>query len=199
MIRVAIADDHPVVLTGLTQLFAGEPDFAVVAACTGGRDLMAFLERGGVADVIVLDLRMRELDGMGVLRRLKTVEGGPAILLLTGAAEKSEEREAARLGARAVVRKEEASSDLLAAVRAVAAGQNLCVGQPAQADESGLSAREVEIVQMVAAGLRNKQIAFRCAISEGTVKLHLHNIYRKLGIDGRMALSIYARATGLAP
>src|SRR5262249_31758449 len=134
-----------------------------------------------------------------VLRRLGRTESGPAILLLTGAAEKSEEREAARLGARAVVRKEEASTELLAKVRAVAAGENLCDNQGEQADDSGLSAREVEIVQMVAAGLRNKQIAFRCAISEGTVKLHLHHIYRKLGVDGRMALSIYARATGLAP
>jgi DNA-binding NarL/FixJ family response regulator len=199
MIRIALADDHPVVLAGLQQLFAGEPDCRIVAACSGGLELLKFIEEGGEADVAVLDLRMRDLDGMAVLEALRSRPDRPAVLMLTGAADPWEESAAARLGARALVRKEDAPEKLLAAVRAVAAGlrQRPDPASPAR-QGSPLTAREIEIVRMVAAGLRNKQIAFECGITEGTVKLRLHQIYRKLSIDGRVALSAYARASRIA-
>jgi DNA-binding NarL/FixJ family response regulator len=162
-------------------------------------------------DIAVLDIRMPGVNGMELLRRVYD-EGLPTrVVLLT--AEISDEAvvEAVRLGVAGIVLKEMAPRVLLQSVRAVAAGEKwLDDGAMRRAldkmmrREAGLAdavrvltPREVEVVKMVATGLRNKQIAERLSITEGTVKIHLHSIYQKVGVSGRVELSIYAREKSL--
>lgn len=209
-ISVALADDHPIVLQGLRQLFQGERDFRVVASCGSGQEALDTVRAGGV-DVLVLDLLMPGLKGLDVLRRMREERIETATVLLTASIDDDEVVEAVQLGARGVVLKDSPPATLLECVRRVHAGQRW-LDQPtlsrafnrvlhrdqATRDASALlTPRETEIVRMVAEGLRNRDIAARTAISEGTVKIHLHNIYEKLGVDGRLALAVYAREKGL--
>ena len=208
--RVIIADDHPIVLDGLAQLFAAEKDFDVVSRCSTGDEALSALRRVR-PDIAVLDIRMPGVNGMELLRHVYD-EGLPTrVVLLT--AEISDEAvvEAVRLGVAGIVLKEMAPRVLLQSVRAVAAGEKwLDDGAMRRAldkmmrREAGLAdavrvltPREVEVVKMVATGLRNKQIAERLSITEGTVKIHLHSIYQKVGVSGRVELSIYAREKSL--
>jgi DNA-binding NarL/FixJ family response regulator len=209
-IRLVLADDHPIVLDGLEQLFAVEADVEVLARCRTGPETVEAL-RAHRPDVLVLDLRMPGLDGLGVLQQ--SVDDGcqTRTVLLTAAVTDEQLVEAIRLGARGVVLKESAPELLVQAVREVHAGgewlEQGLVGRAIRrllARESGLreairtlTPRELEIVRLVAEGLRNRAVAERLFISEGTVKIHLHRIYEKLGIDGRFELALYARERGL--
>jgi DNA-binding NarL/FixJ family response regulator len=208
--RVIIADDHPIVLEGLTQLFAGEKDFDVVARCSTGDEALSALRRVR-PDIAVLDIRMPGINGMELLRHVYD-EGLPTrVVLLTAEISDDAVVEAVRLGVAGIVLKEMAPRVLLQSVRAVAAGEKwLDDGAMRRAldkmmrREAGLAdavrvltPRELEVVKMVATGMRNKQIAERLNITEGTVKIHLHSIYQKTGVSGRVELSIYAREKSL--
>lgn len=208
--RVIIADDHPIVLDGLGQLFAGEKDFDVVGRCSSGEEALSTLRRVR-PDIAVLDIRMPGMNGMEILRRVYD-EGLPTrVVLLTAEISDDAVVEAVRLGVAGIVLKEMAPRVLLQSVRAVAAGEKwLDDGAMRRAldkmmrREAGLAdavrvltPREVEVVKMVATGMRNKQIAEKLNITEGTVKIHLHSIYQKLGVSGRVELSIYAREKSL--
>lgn len=210
-IRLVLADDHPLVLEGLTNLLTREGDFQVAALCPTGREAVEAV-REHRPDLLVLDLQMPGMNGLEVLRRLREDETGTRVVLLTGALDEDEVLEAIRLGVRGVVLKEMAPSLLIRCLRKVHAGgqwlEKESVGKAldkllqreAGAREAAavLTAREVEVVRMTAQGLRNKELAERLFLSEGTVKVHLHNIYEKLGLDGRMALLLWARERGLA-
>ena len=210
-VRVVVADDHPIVLQGLLQLFAGEKDFEVVERCSDGEEALAAVERHK-PDVLVLDVRMPRLDGLGVLRELAARKSRTRVVLLTAEVNDTEVLEAIRLGACAVVLKETASQDLLKAARAASRGEQLLDDRSVRRAldhllrrEAGvaearrvLTPRELDIVRMVARGLRNRQIADELSISEGTVKIHLHSIYAKLGVSGRVELTLYAREHALA-
>jgi len=208
--RIVIADDHPIVLDGLVQLFTGEKDFDVVARCSTGDEALAALRRVR-PEVAILDIRMPGVSGMELLRNVYN-EGLPTrVVLLTAEIGDEAVVEAVRLGVAGIVLKEMAPRVLLQSVRAVAAGEKwLDDGAMRRAldkmlrREAGLAdavrvltPRELEVVKMVATGLRNKQIADRLTITEGTVKIHLHSIYQKLGVSGRVELSIYAREKSL--
>ena len=208
--RVIIADDHPIVLDGLAQLFAGEKDFDVVVRCSTGDEALSALRRVR-PDVAVLDIRMPGMNGMELLRHVYD-EGLPTrVVLLTAEISDDAVVEAVRLGVAGIVLKEMAPRVLLQSVRAVAAGEKWLddsamrrVLDKMMRREAGLAdavrvltPREVEVVKMVATGMRNKQIAERLNITEGTVKIHLHSIYQKLGVSGRVELSIYAREKSL--
>ena len=209
-IRIALADDHPIVLQGLRQLFDRESDMKVFAACSGGPELLAAVRAGGV-DVAVLDLRMPGLTGLDVLRTIHDEHLSCTPVLLTASVEDDQVVEAVRLGARGIVLKESPAPVLVECVRRVHAGHRwldqstltrafdrVVTRENASRDAAALlTPRETEIVRMVAEGLRNREIAARTAIAEGTVKIHLHNIYEKLGLDGRVALVVYAREKGL--
>ncbi len=210
-IRIAIADDHPFILDGLEQLFRGEPDCEIVARCTNGEEALRAVETLH-PDVLVLDVRMPQMDGIELLRKLHTRQFPTKVVLLTASLDDARLLEAFRLGASGLVLKESAPRLLAQSVRQVAQGQqswngNAIAGalrlvlqreQAFAAASSTLTPREVEVTRMVAAGLRNKEIASRLDISEGTVKFHLHSIYEKLQIEGRYALMTYAREHGLA-
>ncbi len=203
--RVIIADDHPIVLDGLAQLFSGERDIELVQRCTGGDEALAATRRER-PDVLVLDVRMPGRSGLDVLRMLAEEKSPARVVLFSGQMSDAEVVAALRLGAAGIVLKESASRMLLQCVRSVAAGEHWIDPGAAHAarerfasvDDAGkLTRRELDIVRMVAVGARNKKIAEQLGISEGTVKMHLHTIYEKLEISGRVELSIYAREHAL--
>ncbi len=210
MIRLILADDHPIVLDGLVQLFRVEPDFEVLARCRDGEEALREV-RAHRPDVLVLDVRMPRLDGLEVLRKVRQDELATRVVLLTAAVEEEQLVEALRLGVGGVVLKEMAPHLLIEAVREVHRGGSWLdkgsvsriVTKLLHQDEGRkeaaqlLTPRELEIVHMVARGLRNRAIAEQLLISEGTVKIHLHNIYQKLAVDGRLELAVYAQAKGL--
>ena len=210
MIRLVLADDHPIVLNGLAQLFRSEPDFEILALCPDGEQALQSV-RLHRPDLLILDLKMPVKDGLAVLRELRVEKPAPQVILLTAALEDAEVLEAVRLGVDGVVLKETAPDVLLRAVRQVLAGgqwlERRAVGDALQrtldreSEARGVTAvltpRELEIARMVAGGLRNKEIGKRLHISEGTVKIHLHNIYDKLKVPGRLELAFYLQKKGL--
>jgi DNA-binding NarL/FixJ family response regulator len=209
-IRIVLADDHPIVLDGLEQLFHLKRDFSVVARCRDGEEALRAL-RLYRPDILILDIRMPRCDGLQVLRTLQNEESPTRVVLLTADLEEDHLLEALQLGVGGVVLKEMAPRLLLDAVREVHAGgrwvdkssANRALGKLLRrAEESrdaapSLTPRELEIVRMVARGLRNRSIAEQLQISEGTVKIHLHNIYQKLEVNGRGELAFQARSQGL--
>lgn len=210
-IRIVIADDHPFILDGLYHLFRGEADCELVARATNGEEALAAVEKYR-PDVLVLDVRMPRMDGIELLRELHRRGTATRIVLLTASLDDGRLLEAFRLGASGLVLKESAPRLLVQSVRQVHAGGESWNGtaiagalrmllQRHQAFENAsatLTPRELEITRMVTQGLRNKEIATRLAITEATVKFHLHSIYEKLHVDGRFALIAYARDHGIA-
>jgi two-component system, NarL family, nitrate/nitrite response regulator NarL len=209
-IRLVITDDHPVVLKGLQALFATEPGLAVAAACPSGEQTLQAVRQHG-PDVLVLDLHMRGLDGLAVLRALNEEGICPRVVLLTADIDDEQTLEAVRLGAAGIILKEMASHLLIECIRKVHAGERWVerksVGRALDTllrREAGLrdltralTNRELDIVRMIVLGLRNAEIADKLCVSEGTVKSHLHHVYEKLGVKSRMALMLLAQQKGL--
>jgi DNA-binding NarL/FixJ family response regulator len=209
-IRIVVADDHPFILDGLEQLFRAEPDCEIVARSLDGEQALEAV-RTFAPDILVLDVRMPRLDGIELLRRLHELQLPTRVVLLTASLDDARLLEAFRLGASGLVLKESAPRLLVQSVRQVARGEESWNGkaiagalrlvlqreQAVAAVSSVLTPRELEVTRMVASGLRNKEIASRLEITEGTVKFHLHSIYEKLQLDGRYALMSYARDHGL--
>lgn len=209
-IRIIIADDHPVVRRGLIQFIADEEELEVVAECADGESALEAVARHA-PDVLIVDLQMPRLNGMEVLRRLSGMPAPPATVLLAGNISDDEVVEAMRMGAKGVVLKEMAPSLLVACIRKVATGatwlEKEAVGralekmlrqeQSIQKVREVLTPREIDIVRMVASGLGNREIGEKLFISEGTVKTHLHSVYEKLGLKGRVQVANYAQEKGL--
>jgi len=209
-IRLVLADDHPIVLGGLEGLFRLELDFQVVARCVNGEETLAAVRRHR-PDVLILDIHMPRKDGMTVLRELHREKLPTQVVLLAAELDEDDALEALRLGVRGMVLKELAPQMLVQCVRKVYAGEQWIEKRAfSQAldtllrREAGgrevaqvLTPREIEMVRMVAGGLRNREMSQRLAISEGTVKIHLHHIYRKLKVDNRVELTLYAQSKNL--
>jgi DNA-binding NarL/FixJ family response regulator len=209
-IRVVLVDDHPIVLQGLQQLFSRQPDFSVVQACADAETALQAV-RAHRPDVLILDLRMPGRSGLDLLRAMNDEQLDCYSVLLTATIQDDEVVEAIRLGVTGLVLKESSPETLLKCVRRVNRGERwidqetverafrTVVGREAAEREIAktLTPREIEIVKMMAEGLRNRAIGDRLGISEGTVKVHLHNIYEKLGLDGRLELVLYAKQKGV--
>jgi DNA-binding NarL/FixJ family response regulator len=209
-IRLVVADDHPLILQALQQLFNLEPDCELVACCATGTDTLQAV-KAHQPDVLILDIRMPGMDGLAVLRALRQEPVPPRVILLTAGLEEHQMLEAVRLGAQGIVLKEMAPHLLVHCVRKVHAGgqwlEARSVGralatmlrqQDSRREITGrVTPRELDIVRLVAQGLSNQRIAETLGISVGTVKLHLHKIYKKLRLDSRLALTLYARDKGL--
>jgi len=201
MIDLVLADDHPIVLAGMENMFRRERDCRVVASCVDGVEALRAI-RHHQPSVAVVDLRMPRMDGVGVLRELQKDAGKTRIVILAATLDDDDLFEAVQLGVRGVILKEMAVALLVQCVREVHAGRqwlekrsvtqalDTLVRRQAGTRELAkiLTAREMEIARAVAAGLRNKEIAAKLRIAEGTVKQHLHAIYEKLMLDGRMSL-----------
>jgi DNA-binding NarL/FixJ family response regulator len=207
MIDIVLADDHPVVRRGLSQFFEEVDDLRVVAECADGESALAEVRKHN-PHVLIVDLRMPGASGLEVLRRLRSEAQQPATIVLAGNISDDEVVEAMRLGAKGVVLKEMAPMLLVQCIRKVAAGgvwlEKEAIGralgkllQGGDRTRSVLTPREIEIVKMVAEGFGNREVAERLFISEGTVKTHLHTIYEKLGLKGRVQLVAYVRENGL--
>jgi two-component system, NarL family, nitrate/nitrite response regulator NarL len=209
-ISLVLADDHPLVLDGLESLFRTERDFRILERCSNGDEALRAVHRHW-PDILLLDVRLPGKDGLAVLRSLRDLKVPTRVVLLTAALDEGEVVDALRLGARGVVLKEMRPDYLIECIRKVYAGEqwieqrslgrviDRLLRREAGEREVGtvLTRREVEIVVLVARGLHNEAIADRLGISEGTVKAHLHNIYEKLQLDGRVALVLYARSKDL--
>ncbi len=209
-ITLVLADDHPLILSGLTSLLVLEDDFKVLASCTNGIDALEVV-RSHQPDVVILDVCMPGMSGLEVCRKIREDNLPTKLVILTAALKEEEMAEAVHLGVNGIVLKEMAPQLLVQCIRKVDAGEQWLERQSTSQmlkkmllREEGmrevidvLTSREIVLVRLVADGLRNKVIAERLFISEGTVKAHLHNIYEKLKIDNRMALLRYAQEKGL--
>ena len=209
-IRVVLADDHPIVLDGLANLFRLEPDFQVVARCVNGEESLSAVRRHR-PDVLLLDIHMPCKDGLTVLRELQREKLPTKVVLLAAVLEEEEVLDALRLGVRGMLLKELAPQMVVRCVRKVHAGEQwiethafgralhtLLQREAGQREATGLlTPREIEMVRMVARGLRNKEMSEKLAISEGTVKIHLHNIYKKVKVESRVELILYAQSKKL--
>jgi DNA-binding NarL/FixJ family response regulator len=207
---VILADDHPLVLNGLYHLLLEHDDFEVLDRCTSGSEALGAARRLR-PDIMVLDLLMPGMDGLAVARALNETGNSPSIVLLTAQLHEDQLIEALRLGVKGFVLKEMATKLLVECLRRVHAG-----GQWLEKDSAGkamaklvrreakgreiatlLTPREIEVVTMVAKGFSNKEIGSHLCIAEGTVKIHLHNIYEKLNINRRAELVRFAEEYGL--
>jgi two-component system nitrate/nitrite response regulator NarL len=214
-IRIVVADDHPIFRDGLCKLLALEEDFEVVAQAQDGRQVLEVLQQHE-PDILLLDLKMPGLDGLGTLQRLQAVKNKTRVIVLTASDDKNEFVQAMRFGTSGIVLKQTATEMLIKSIRKVHAGEiwldsyttAAVIRQFVAADEappplasaspgrererSPLSQREREIVALVAQGFKNKEMAEKMFISEQTVKNHLHNIFDKLGVSDRLELALYA-------
>lgn len=209
IIRLVLADDHRIILEGLEQLFRREKDFDVVTTATNGEDALKAV-REHRPDILVLDVNMPKGNGLWVLKQIHSEKLQTRVVLLTATVDDDDVLEAMQSGVSGLVLKEAAAVNLVDTVRKVQRGEraleptavNRALDRLSQREEAKkivelLSRRETEIVKMVAAGLRNKEIAFKLSIGEGTVKTHLHTIYEKLGVHGRVELTMYALERGI--
>lgn len=207
---IAIADDHRMILDGLQQLFQRHQSYRVVAAVTNGIEALAAV-RAQKPDILVLDVSMNGMNGIEVLRHIHEDRLPTRVILLTAAIDDADVVEAMNLGVWGIVLKESAAVHLVQVVEEVLKGKRALepalVGRAiekmsrstvAQREISQiLSPRETDVARMVASGLRNREIADKLNLSEGTVKSYLHSIYEKLDLRGRVELTLYAREKGL--
>ena len=202
-IRVVIADDHRVVRDGLCYLLGQEPGLEVVGEAGDGR-LAVDVVAATRPDVLLLDLYMPDLDGHTVLTALSEVPHRPAIVVLTSATDDEHLVRAMQAGAISYLLKTAAAEDVIAAVRAAAAGTaslspelltrlTQAIRRPPPPDPlAPLSPREREVLELIARGHSNRQIARDLVIGEQTVKTHVRSILAKLGLQDRMQAAIFA-------
>ncbi len=199
-IKVVIADDHSLVRQGLRRYLEMAGDIEVVGEAANGREVLAMLGNGGGPDIVLLDIRMPEMDGLEAARRIKQRHPEVGVIMLTAYDDRQFVVEAVRAGARGYVLKARDAEHLIQTVRLVAGGNMVIDPQlvVALADELSqskerdrkaetLTAREVEVLQLLAFGHTNKDIAERLFISPDTVKTHLEHIFEKLGASDRTA------------
>jgi two-component system nitrate/nitrite response regulator NarL len=207
-VRIVIADDHTIFRDGLRRLLEAEPELEVVGEAADGNEAVAQIKQHE-PDVLLLDLNMPRLPGMEALRELSGAGDGKntKIIVLTAAIERIQMVQALQLGARGVVMKEAATQLLMKAIRTVMAGE-YWIGRESVGDivefmrlnasgdrppkNFGLTKREMDILTTIVAGLSNKEIARKFALSEDTVKHHLTNIFDKVGVASRLELALFA-------
>jgi DNA-binding NarL/FixJ family response regulator len=216
-VRILLADDHPIVRDGLKKLLQLEEDFEVVGEAGDGREVLDRVHELD-PDVLLLDLRMPNLDGLSALQALQQTNKRTRVIILTASEDKNEFVQAMKLGCSGIVLKLTAPDLIVKSIRTVHSGEiwldslttaavmrQFSTGLEGAGGQGGgkgrerspLSAREREIVALVAQGYKNKEMAEKMFISEQTVKNHLHNIFDKLGVSDRLELALYAIHKGL--
>jgi two-component system nitrate/nitrite response regulator NarL len=209
MIDVVLAESYPMLLAGMDHLLGVHADLRVVARCADGEQAVHAV-RQHRPDVLVSDLRLPGKDGLLVLRDLLNDQLHTRVVLLAERIYEEEMLEAVRLGAKGFILKDMSGSLLVRCIRKVHAGEtwveNASMARALERllhRDTGarevallLTPRELDVLRAAATGLRNKEIADRLHVSEGTVKIHLHNMYEKLAVKGRMQLILSARDRG---
>jgi two-component system nitrate/nitrite response regulator NarL len=206
-VSIVVADDHPVVLGGIVTLLNEDKTFRLVASCTDGVQAIDAI-RTIKPDLALLDMNMPKQNGLQVLKALVAENLPTRVIFLAASLSDKEIVAATTTGAYGIVLKESAPDMLIASLHAVAAGEkwlpaDLVDGaiERMREDHAQLAAvsqlltpREIEIMLKVAEGLTNSQVGSQLNISEGTVKMHLHSIYEKVGVSNRTSLANYAIA-----
>jgi DNA-binding NarL/FixJ family response regulator len=203
-IRIVIADDHPIFRAGLLGLLSAQPEFQVVGEAANGREAVSVV-RHAAPDVLLVDLQMPELDGVGAIREIRDVAPGTRILVLTTYDSDGDILRAVEAGATGYLLKDTPREELFRAIRATARGDSVLspsvasklLGRARGPVERALSARELEVLTLVARGVSNKIIGKELRISEATVKTHLIHIFAKLGVDDRTAAVTAAMERGM--
>jgi DNA-binding NarL/FixJ family response regulator len=206
MIRILLADDHPVVREGLRGMLAAEPDIDVVGAAASGAEAVA-LCRSLAPDVILMDLRMPDGDGAEAIAAITAERHAARIIVLTTYDTDADILRAVESGAAGYLLKDTRRADLLQAIRAAARGETVLaplvagrlVSRVRGPRPETLSPRETEVLALVSRGLTNLQIGRALFVSEATVKTHLMRASAKLGVAGRTAAVTKAMETGALP
>ena len=201
-IRLLLADDHPVVRAGIGALLESEPDLLVVAEAATAEDAVRLVARGGI-DLVLMDLQFPgAMQGAEATRRIRANRGDARVLVLTNYDTDADILGAIEAGASGYLLKDAPPAELIAAVRAAAAGESaLAPGISSRLDASLTSAdrltvRESEVLALVAEGRTNREIGHVLFLSEATVKSHLVHIFAKLGVGSRTAAVARARELG---
>ncbi|WP_414475526.1 response regulator [Microvirga sp. M2] len=201
-LRVVLADDHPIFLDGLANLIGTSRMFEIVALCNDGACALQAI-RENKPDLAVLDIAMPHLTGLEVLDTVRSEHLDARVVFLTASATDEQLLGAIEKGAAGILLKDTVATTLLECLVAVSSGGTwqlpLSLGEAAERETQRrrkverlnriLTPRELEVIMLVAEGLSNKEIARRTNVTEGTIKLHLHNIYGKLGVANRTALT----------
>jgi len=214
-LRLVIADDQAVIRAGLRMIIDNEPDMTVVGEAGTGSEATEVAARSH-PDVILMDIRMPDLDGIEATRRLtETDQNGPAVLVLTTFDDDENVFESLKAGAAGFLLKDAEPETLLGAIRSVAAGEALVDpsvtrrlidrwvdledANPAPRDAStmGLTDRETEVLVLLARGLSNRDIAERLFLSQATIKTHVSSLLGKLGVQSRVQAVILAYEYGV--
>lgn len=203
-IRLLIVDDHPVVRDGLKGMLSGQPGFEIAGEAADGLQGVAMAAQLK-PDVVLMDLRMPNLDGAAATRRIRTSLPGVRVLVLTTYDSDVEILKAIEAGATGYILKDAPREELYRAIRATAQGQSYLspavatrlMSQLRAAPQDALSPREVDVLTWVAKGASNKEIAQHLHISEATVKSHLLHIFEKLGAGDRTQAVTLAVQKGL--
>jgi len=207
-ITAVLAESTPLMLEGIDRLVAAAPGFKVLSRCTTAGEALRAVQRHH-PDVLLLDFHIRG-GALPLLRQMAAEELGTRVVLLADSLGTDEVLEVTRLGVRGIFLKSMAGPMLLQCVRKVHGGatwiEKLSVGRALDTlfqqtkgdrrDALRLTRRELEILQMVAAGQPNREIAGKLGVREGTIKAHLHHVYEKLGVKGRLQLVLYVRDQG---
>ena len=205
-IRLLIVDDHPVVRDGLRGIFEGTTEFEVAGEAANGAEAVT-RARALRPDVVLMDLRMPDVDGVTAIKRLSELGLDTRVLVLTTYDTDSDVVPAIEAGATGYLLKDAPRSELLRAVRAAARGEAVLspsvatrlLGQVRAPAREPLSNRELDVLALVARGTSNRDTATRLFISEATVKTHLLHIYAKLGVNDRAAAVATGFERGLLP
>jgi two-component system nitrate/nitrite response regulator NarL len=207
VVRIVVADDHPIFREGLIKLLQTRPELQVVGSAADGDDALRLVAELA-PDLLLLDLAMPRMGGLVALRELRDRTTSARIILVTAAIDRTEIVTGLQLGAQGVVLKESASDVLFKSIRAVMAGhywvgrervtdltaalRGLAASHPPTRKHFGLTPRELEIIGVILGGYSNNDIATKFSISEKTVKHHLTNIFDKLGVSNRLELALFA-------
>jgi len=200
VIRILIADDHPIVRAGLVSIISAEADLQVIAEASNGVEVLERF-RALQPDVVLMDLRMPTMDGVEATRALIQETPSASIIVLTSFGGDESIFRALEAGARGYALKDMIRSDLIRMIRTVHAGRR-SIPEPVAArlaehtPRTRLTEREVEVLRLAAEGLNNSEVAKRIFCTEATVKVHLRNIYAKLNVCDRTAAVTAAMRRG---
>nr|WP_315250108.1 response regulator transcription factor [uncultured Duganella sp.] len=200
-ISILIADDHPLILAGLSSLLGAMPEFRLVAQASDGVQAVE-LYRQHRPDVVIMDLSMPRLNGVEAIEQIRAQDAGASIVILTTYQGDEDVYRGLRAGAKAYLLKDSASEQLVDCLRMVAAGQQYlpdAVASKLAERKAGnqLSRRELDILAHLATGKSNKMIARSADIEVGTVKFHVNNILAKLNVASRTEAATVAARRGL--
>ena len=200
-IRILVAEDHLVARVGVTTIVNMQADMVVIAEASNGQQAVE-LYRQHVPDVALLDMRMPILDGVAAAKAIRGEFPGARMIALTTYGGDEDIRRALAAGVQAYLTKDVLHDELLKAIRAVHAGQTylpagVAAALAAQMPRPDLSAREVQVLELIVRGLANKQIAYSLNIAEHTVKNHVKNILSKLGVQDRTQAATAAIQRGI--